>query len=58
MKIITRSLEASPSQIEPGRTPYELGEELFAADDSRGSSFSSSASRRREVGALPAEANP
>lgn len=41
-EVIKRSLEAYLNQIEPGRTPYELGEGLFAADQSPGSNFSSS----------------
>ncbi len=41
-EVIKRSLEAYLNQIQPGRTPYELGEGLFAADQSAGSDFSSS----------------
>ena len=31
-EVIKRSLEAYLAQLEPGRTPYELGEDLFGAD--------------------------
>jgi predicted DNA-binding protein len=44
--VIKRSLEAYLNQIEPGGTPYELGEELFGADQSAGSDFSASFKRR------------
>lgn len=31
-EVIKRSLEAYLAQLEPGRTPYELGRDLFGAD--------------------------
>ena len=40
-RVIRRSLEAYLAQIEPGRTPYELGEDLFGADERGGSDLSS-----------------
>ena len=36
-QVIKRSLEAYLAQIEPGRTPYQLGEDLFGADERGGS---------------------
>ena len=45
-EVIKRSLEAYLSQIEPGRTPYELGKALFAADQSPGRDVSSTFKRR------------
>jgi hypothetical protein len=45
-EVIRRSLEAYLTQVEPARTPYELGEGLFAADDSPGSDVSTSFKRR------------
>lgn len=45
-EVIKRSLELYLTQVEPRRTPYELGEGLFGADDSRGSDVSSSFRRR------------
>lgn len=44
--VIKRSLEAYLNQIEPSRTPYELGEDLFGADQSPGRDFSSGFKRR------------
>lgn len=32
-EVIKRSLEAYLTDIDPGRTPYALGKELFGADD-------------------------
>jgi hypothetical protein len=40
-ELIKRSVEAYLSQIEPGRSPYELGGGLFAADESPGRDVSS-----------------
>jgi len=34
-EVIKRSLEAYLAQVEPGRTPYELGTDLFGADAGR-----------------------
>lgn len=34
-EVIKRSLETYLAQIEPGRTPYELGADLFGADEDR-----------------------
>lgn len=45
-EVIKRSLEAYLAQMQPGRTPYELGEGLFAADESAGGDFSSTFKRR------------
>ena len=36
-EVMKRSLEAYLAEIEPGRTPYELGADLFGVDQSRGS---------------------
>jgi hypothetical protein len=33
-EVIKRSLAAFPDQIEPGESAYELGKDLFGADDS------------------------
>ncbi len=40
-QVIRRSLEAYLAPIEPGRTPYELGEGFFGADERRGRDLSS-----------------
>jgi hypothetical protein len=48
-EVIKRSLETYLAQIEPERTPYELGEELFGADDSPGSDLSGSFKGRLKV---------
>lgn len=40
-EVIKRSLETYLAQIEPGRTPCELGADLFGADDGRGTDLSS-----------------
>jgi predicted DNA-binding protein len=40
-EVIRRSLEAYLAQVEPGRTPYELGEDLFGADAGRRTDVSS-----------------
>jgi hypothetical protein len=40
-EVIKRSLEAYLGQVEPGRTSYELGADLFGADASRGADLSS-----------------
>ena len=40
-EVIKRSLEAYLGQVEPGRTPYELGADLFGADAGRGADLSS-----------------
>jgi hypothetical protein len=45
-EIIKRSLEAYLAQIEPGRTPYEMGKELFGADHSGATNLSSVFKRR------------
>ncbi len=34
-EVIKRSLEAYLAQVEPGRTPYEVGADLFGADAGR-----------------------
>jgi RHH-type rel operon transcriptional repressor/antitoxin RelB len=39
-EVIKRSLEAYLAHLEPGRTPYELGKDLFGADERPGSDFS------------------
>jgi len=44
--VIKRSLEAYLAHLEPGQTPYELGEDLFGADGRPGSDFSSTFKRR------------
>lgn len=44
--VIKRSLEAYLATLEPGRTPYELGKDLFGADESHGSDLSSTFKRR------------
>ena len=44
--VIKRSLEAYLAMMEPGRTPYELGQDLFGADESPGSDLSSTFKRR------------
>lgn len=49
-QVIRRSLEAYLAQIEPGRTPYQLGKGLFGADERRGSDRSATfKSRLKEV---------
>lgn len=45
-EIIRRSLELFLAQIEPRRTPHELGQGLFGADDGPGADRSSSFKRR------------
>ena len=35
MEVIKRSLEAYLVQVEPGRSPYDLGADLFGADEGR-----------------------
>lgn len=35
-EVIKRSLEAYLAQVEPARSPYDVGADLFGADDSRG----------------------
>ena len=40
-EVVKRSLEAYLAQIEPGHTPYELGADLFGADEGRESNRSS-----------------
>ncbi len=40
-EVIKRSLEAYLAQIEPGRSPYELGADLFGADIGRQTDLSS-----------------
>jgi len=39
-ELIKRSLEAYLDQLEPSKTPYELGEDLFGADTSKDRSVS------------------
>jgi hypothetical protein len=34
-EVIKRSLEAYLAQVEPGRSPYDLGADLFGADEGR-----------------------
>ena len=48
-EVIKRSLEAYLTQIQPGGTPYELGQGLFGADQSSGTDFSSSFKRRLKL---------
>jgi hypothetical protein len=45
-EVIKRSLEAYLAQVQPSRTPYELGQGLFGADVSAGSDRSSSFKQR------------
>jgi len=45
-EVIKRSLETYLAQIEPGRTPYELGADLFGADEGRGTDLSSGVKTR------------
>lgn len=45
-EVIKRSLEAYLADIDPGKTPYELGKELFGADDRPGSNLSVGFKRR------------
>lgn len=45
-EVIKRSLEAYLAQIEPGRTPYELGKDLFGADNGRETNLSVGFKRR------------
>ncbi len=45
-QVIKRSLEAYLAQIEPGRTPYQLGQDLFGADKRGGSDRSSTVKSR------------
>ena len=45
-EVIRRSLEAYLEQLEPGRTPYALGADLFGADRSDGTDLSTSFKRR------------
>ena len=49
-EVIKRGLEAYLAQVEPGRTPYELGVDLFGADTGRetdrGSRFKSLLKRK------------
>lgn len=40
-EVIKRSLEAYLAQVEPGRSPYELGADLFGADNGRETDLSS-----------------
>jgi hypothetical protein len=47
-EVIKRSLEVYLAQVEPGRTPHELGEDLFGADESRGRDRSSNFKSRLE----------
>ena len=51
-RVIRRSLEAYLAQIEPGRTPYELGEDLFGTDERGGSDLSSTFKKPPEGQAL------
>jgi hypothetical protein len=44
--LIKRSLEVYLAHLEPGQTPYELGADLFGADERPGSDFSSTFKRR------------
>lgn len=52
-EVIKRSLETYLSQIEPGRTSYQLGQDLFGADTSEGRELSSTykSRLRRKLGA-------
>ena len=45
-EVVKRSVEAYLAQIEPGRTPYELGKDLFGADDDQETNLSSGVKRR------------
>lgn len=45
-QVIKRGLEVYLAQIEPGHTPYELGKDLFGADESRAINLSSDYKRR------------
>ena len=45
-EVIKRSLEAFLAQIEPARTPYELGKDLFGVDQRGGSDLSVGFKRR------------
>ena len=45
-EIIKRSVEAYLAQVEPGRTPFDLGRDLFGADQGRETTLSSGVKRR------------
>ncbi|HTS52335.1 MAG TPA: hypothetical protein VMH26_03590 [Burkholderiales bacterium] len=45
-EVIKRSLAAFLDQIEPGNSAYELGKDLFGADDSLPTTLSSTYKRR------------
>lgn len=45
-EVIKRSLEAYLDDLAPDRSPYELGKDLFGADDSRGPALSVGYKRR------------
>ena len=45
-QVIRRSLEAYLAQVEPGRTPYDIGKGLFGADKQSGGNLSSTFKRR------------
>ena len=45
-QVIKRSLEAYLAQLEPGRTAYELGEDLFGADGTDRADLSTGFKRR------------
>jgi Arc/MetJ-type ribon-helix-helix transcriptional regulator len=45
-EVIRRSLESYLAQIEPGRTAFELGQDLFGADGSGASDLSTAVKSR------------